>query len=151
VETADGPLFAKRLADPPPGMFEVEAAGLRWLAEPGVIPVPAVRHVDARLLVLAWIEPGRATAASQQEFGRALARLHDTGAPSFGRVFDVPGIGLDVPDRIGAVAGGPAPVRHLGRAVRRAPAAPVGAGCGGPRPTRSGSHRAGGAGHRPAR
>ncbi len=109
VETADGRWFAKTLPDPPPGMFELEAAGLRWLAEPGVIGVPRVRHVDAHLLVLEWVEPGRPTADTRRRLGRDLARLHDAGADGFGRVFDVPGIGLDVPDRLGSVPIDPTP------------------------------------------
>lgn len=109
IETGEGLFFAKTLDDASPGMFEVEAAGLRWLAEPAVIGVPAVRHADSQLLVLEWIEPGRPNDKSRQQFGRDLARLHDTGAEGFGRVFDVPGVGLDVADRIGSVPVNPAP------------------------------------------
>ena len=109
VETGEGRLFAKTLDEAPVGMFEVEAAGLRWLAEPGAIPVPAVRHADAHLLVLEWIEPGGPDRDGRETFGRDLARLHRSGAPGFGRVFDVPGIGLDVPDRLGSVPVDPTP------------------------------------------
>lgn len=40
---------------------------------------------DPPLLVLEWIEPGRAGATTEADFGRALAGLHGAGAPSFGR------------------------------------------------------------------
>lgn len=115
IETGEGLFFAKTLDDTPPGMFEVEAAGLRWLAEPAVIGVPAVRHADSQLLVLEWIEPGRPNDRSRRQFGRDLARLHDTGAEGFGRVFDVPdlpdvaGDGPGVADRIGSVPVDPTP------------------------------------------
>ena len=37
--TVPGDRFVKRRHDAPPGFFEVEAAGLRWLAVPGGVPV----------------------------------------------------------------------------------------------------------------
>src|SRR3954470_5698335 len=55
-------LFSKSLADPPPGFFAAEAAGLRWLAESGTVPVPEIIWVGPKRLVLTWIEPGPATA-----------------------------------------------------------------------------------------
>ena len=61
-----------------------EANGLRWLAEPGVIPVPGVIAVDDEMLVIAMLPPGRPTREAAREFGAALARLHAAGAPSFG-------------------------------------------------------------------
>jgi len=61
-----------------------EANGLRWLAEPGVVPVPRVIAVDDEMLVIAMLPPGRATREAARELGAALARLHAAGAPSFG-------------------------------------------------------------------
>ncbi|HSL57971.1 MAG TPA: fructosamine kinase family protein [Acidimicrobiales bacterium] len=90
---ADGrSVFAKTHRRPPPGFFTTEAAGLRWLREPDVVPVPAVLAVSdgddgspARL-VLEWIDGGgRRSPDGEVAFGRALARLHRAGAPSFGR------------------------------------------------------------------
>lgn len=64
--------------------FGSEAAGLRWLAEPGLVAVPEVIDVADDTLVLEWIETGPATAAAAERFGRELAALHATGAPDFG-------------------------------------------------------------------
>ncbi|MEO5653235.1 MAG: fructosamine kinase family protein, partial [Marmoricola sp.] len=68
----------------PPGFFEAEARGLRWLADPEVIHVVEVRAVQEDCLVLAWIEPGRPTAESASALGTGLARLHASGSPGFG-------------------------------------------------------------------
>lgn len=85
-------VFAKTHRNPPPGFFTTEAAGLGWLREPGVVPVPAVLAVSdggdgsPPRLVLEWIdEGGRGSAAGEAVLGRALAQLHRVGAPSFGR------------------------------------------------------------------
>lgn len=75
--------FVKWRRGAPPGFFEVEASGLGWLAAAGA-PVPAVLAVADGLLVLEWIEQGRWTAATDEEAGRAVARLHGAGAPTFG-------------------------------------------------------------------
>lgn len=89
VDLADGrTVFAKTHADPPPEFFVTEAEGLRWLREPGVLPVPEVLAVsdDPAFLVLAWIdEVVGPDGAGEAAFGRALAELHRAGAPSFGR------------------------------------------------------------------
>ena len=86
VELADGrTVFAKTHRDPPPDFFETEAAGLEWLAEPGALAVASVLAVEPGLLVLAWIEEGRARPSTEADLGRGLARLHRAGAPAFGR------------------------------------------------------------------
>jgi fructosamine-3-kinase len=96
VELADGrTVFAKTHADPPPGFFVTEAAGLSWLRESGRVAVPEVIAVadgtgpDAAgptaLLALEWVEEDRRAAPDEAAFGRALAALHRTGAPAFGR------------------------------------------------------------------
>ncbi len=69
---------------PPVGFFESEAAGLAWLAESETVSVPDVLAHDAECLILAWVEPGRPTPENAVNFGRSLARLHASGAPSYG-------------------------------------------------------------------
>jgi fructosamine-3-kinase len=80
-------VFAKTKADAPPGFFITEAAGLAWLRTAGAVAVPEVIAVsdDPAVLVQEWIEPGYPHASTEAEFGRSLAALHRTGAPSFGR------------------------------------------------------------------
>lgn len=93
VELDDGrTVFAKTHRDPPPGFFTTEATGLRWLRQPGVLPVPEVLAASdgddgsPPRLVLEWIDqPGRASPDDEAGFGRALARLHRAGSPCFGR------------------------------------------------------------------
>jgi fructosamine-3-kinase len=88
IDLVDGRrVFAKTHPNAPAGFFTTEAAGLRWLREPGVLPVPEVLAVsdDPPLLVLEWIDEGRPTATTETELGRALAALHAAGAPTFGR------------------------------------------------------------------
>ena len=90
VELIDGhTIFAKTHHRPPPGFFTTEAAGLRWLGEAGAVAVPDVLAVsdEPAFLALEWIDEGRGSSASATEadLGRALARLHGAGAPSFGR------------------------------------------------------------------
>ena len=93
MELADGrTVFAKTHRSPPAGFFTTEASGLRWMREPAVIPVPEVLAVSdgddgsPPRLVLEWIdEAARRSSEAETEFGRALARLHRSGAPTFGR------------------------------------------------------------------
>ncbi len=91
-ELEDGTtVFAKTHRSPPPGFFTTEAAGLRWLREPGAVPVPEVIAVSdgddgaPPALVLEWIDEGPSHGRTDEQLGRALARLHRAGAPSFGR------------------------------------------------------------------
>ncbi|WP_432982469.1 fructosamine kinase family protein [Dactylosporangium sp. CA-233914] len=79
-----GSLFAKSLADPPPGFFAAEAAGLRWLREAGAAPVPEIIAELPDLLALEWIDHGEATPLGAEELGRGLAGLHRAGADAFG-------------------------------------------------------------------
>jgi len=74
--------FVKTRADVAPGEYAAEAAGLRWLAEPGALPVPDVLGVSDELLVLDWVdEGGRGDVAA---FGDGLAAIHAAGADEFG-------------------------------------------------------------------
>ncbi len=66
------------------GFFEVEAAGLRWLAVPGGVPVVPVLAVDAGGITVGRVETTRPGAAAAATFGALLALTHDAGATAFG-------------------------------------------------------------------
>ena len=80
VDLDDGRrLFAKTHPAPPPGFFTTEARGLTWLREADAVAVPevvAVTDDHPALLVLEWIDEGRAGATTEADFGAALAALH---------------------------------------------------------------------------
>ena len=78
--------FTKRAARHP-AFFEVEAAGLRWLADAGPRAARIVEVIDVspEQIVLARLEQARATRAAAADFGRALAITHAAGAVSFGQ------------------------------------------------------------------
>jgi fructosamine-3-kinase len=76
--------FMKTLTNAPVGFFEAEAAGLRWLGEAGGVRVPEVLAVEHDCLILDWVEPGKLTTEAASDFGRALAKTHDAGAPAYG-------------------------------------------------------------------
>jgi fructosamine-3-kinase len=91
LELADGRVvYAKTRAGAPPGIFTAEAAGLRWLAAAGALPVPDVLAVadgpadHDPVLVLPWIQPNRNGPHDEELLGRGLAALHRSGAPSYG-------------------------------------------------------------------
>jgi fructosamine-3-kinase len=88
AQLADGrEVFAKAALGAGGGQaaaFAAEANGLRWLAEAGAVPVPAVLGVDTDLLVIELLPPGHPTRAAAREFGAALASTHAAGATSFG-------------------------------------------------------------------
>jgi fructosamine-3-kinase len=79
-----GPAFVKTRADAAPGEYAAEAAGLRWLAEPGALRTPQAIELGEDYLVLEWIEPGRLDGAGVEELGRGLAATHAAGAAAFG-------------------------------------------------------------------
>ncbi|MEZ4367442.1 MAG: fructosamine kinase family protein [Kofleriaceae bacterium] len=84
VRLADGRrLFVKHQAEPPPGLFAAEAAGLAWLAD-GPLVVPRALAVAPTFLALPWLE--LVARPSPARLGRGLARLHALGAPAFGHV-----------------------------------------------------------------
>ncbi len=76
--------FTKTRPGAPPGFFAVEAAGLDWLREAGAVAIPAVVEVSASHLTLVRIDTGPWTPAVDELFGRQLAALHRSGAPTFG-------------------------------------------------------------------
>ncbi len=85
VVLADGSeAFVKTRADVAPGEYAAEAAGLRWLAEPGAVRTPRVLDLGEHYLALEWIAPGRLDAAGAEELGRGLAATHLAGAARFG-------------------------------------------------------------------
>jgi fructosamine-3-kinase len=92
VTLADGTcVFAKTHHDPPPGFFTTEGIGLAWLRDGGARLIPEVLAVSdgddglLPVLILEWIAEDRRAIADEAAFGRALARLHQAGAPAFGR------------------------------------------------------------------
>jgi len=89
VDLGDGRrVFAKSHPTAPPLFFSTEAVGLRWLAAPQAVAVPAVlavRDEHPNLLILEWIDEGLRGSSDEARFGRQLAELHRAGAPAFGR------------------------------------------------------------------
>lgn len=83
VTTDAGVYFAKTPRNPAPGMFELESAGLAWIAETGVTTPGIVASSPAGLL-LEWLGESQPTAAAAKAFGAALAHLHATPAESYG-------------------------------------------------------------------
>lgn len=83
VELADGrTVVAKRPAGP--RAHAAEAAGLRWLASSGDVPVPAVYAADDDWLLIEHLPPAQPSTAAAEAFGRGLAALHLRGAEAFG-------------------------------------------------------------------
>jgi fructosamine-3-kinase len=76
--------FVKQRADAPAGFFEAEAAGLRWLAVPGGVPVPEPLEVAPGRLVLPRLDQTGPYPAAADAFGRALTVTHAAGAEGFG-------------------------------------------------------------------
>jgi fructosamine-3-kinase len=76
--------FVKTRPDAAAGEYETEAAGLRWLGEPGALGVPEVLEVGEDYLALQWIERGGLGHDGEEELGRGLSALHDAGSPAFG-------------------------------------------------------------------
>lgn len=85
---ADGAsVFVKTHPNPPERMYQAEAEGLRWLSEPAVIRVPEVLAYSDEtpaFLALEFLAPAPRAPGFDEALGHALARLHASGAPSFG-------------------------------------------------------------------
>lgn len=96
--------YTKTRADAPEGFFAAEAAGLRWLAVPGGVPVVGVHDVSRTRLVIDRVETGPATAQAAEQFGRQLVRTHDAGASWFG-------VGPDGGPGLGWIGDAPLPLR----------------------------------------
>lgn len=83
-------VFVKTRAGAAPGEYETEAAGLRWLADAGTLPVAEVVEATDEHLALEWIDAGGGY--DEEELGRGLAAIHRAGAPAFGALPpDAPG------------------------------------------------------------
>jgi fructosamine-3-kinase len=80
--------FVKTRPHSPADFFLSEARGLRWLAEAGGAPVPAVYAVADDCLIMAWVDPGRASADAAEALARSLAETHRAGSDQFGAEFN---------------------------------------------------------------
>jgi fructosamine-3-kinase len=81
IDLDDGrALFVKHRRD---GNFATEAAGLRWLADPGALPLPEPLAFDDDWLALAWIDSAPRAAGFDEALGHGLAHLHAAGAGAF--------------------------------------------------------------------
>lgn len=80
----NSPPFTKGRPGAPAGFFAAEAAGLRWLADAGTVPVVRVLEEHPEALVLERWDPVAPTTAAANAFGAGLAALHDTGAEAMG-------------------------------------------------------------------
>lgn len=69
---------------PPPGFFEAEASGLRWLRSAGAVPIPEVLAALPEMLAMEWVDAGSPSPSAAADFGRSLAELHRSGADTFG-------------------------------------------------------------------
>lgn len=68
----------------PADFFPVEGRGLSWLRAADGALVPEALASAEDCLIIAWVEPGKATPDAAEEFGRRLARTHGAGAERFG-------------------------------------------------------------------
>lgn len=68
----------------PKDFFEIEAAGLKKLAQSNGVKVPEVLAVAEDCLILEWIETGRPSVDAAERFARSLAATHEYGADTFG-------------------------------------------------------------------
>jgi fructosamine-3-kinase len=97
--------FVKRSPKAPPGFFAVEAAGLRWLAVPGGVPVAEPLDLSPTHLTTTRLDAVPPTDDLAEDFGRRLAVTHDAGARHYG----VPPDGWDGDGYIGTA---PLPFAH---------------------------------------
>jgi fructosamine-3-kinase len=75
VKTRDGAALDEYFA---------EAVGLGWLAHGGA-RVPQVLEADREFLALEWLDEDRLDQNGEEELGRMLAQVHESGAPHFGQ------------------------------------------------------------------
>jgi fructosamine-3-kinase len=76
--------FVKTRPHAPQDFFASEARSLRWLAEASGAPVPDVLAASEDCLILSWVDPGRPSLDSVEEFAHQLGATHAAGAASFG-------------------------------------------------------------------
>jgi fructosamine-3-kinase len=86
IETDVAAYFVKWNQHPRPKMFEVEARGLKLLADAQAVRVPQIVTVidQPPALVLEWIEVGNHKSAVAEELGRLLAQQHRAIGKTFG-------------------------------------------------------------------
>lgn len=82
--TPSAGVFTKSRAGAPPGFFDCEAAGLAWLRVADGPRVARVLDVSPTRLDLERVSPAAPTREAAHAFGRALAVVHDAGAPAWG-------------------------------------------------------------------
>jgi fructosamine-3-kinase len=104
VELADTRvLFAKTHQAPPEGGFyTTEALGLDWLRQVDAVSIPqtvACSDEPPAFLALQWIDRADPLPGSDADLGRALALLHRSGAPTFGRPDGRPTGALRLPNQ----------------------------------------------------
>lgn len=82
-----GEVFTKTSPTAPAGFYEVEAAGLRWLAAAGPAAARTVGVVEVgdHHISLERLHPAAPTREAATAFGRALALTHAAGACAFGQ------------------------------------------------------------------
>lgn len=100
--------------DAPPGFFEAEACGLRWLAGAearGGTRIVRVLDVGRDHIDLEQLRHGSPSRQAAEEFGRSLAATHAAGAAAFGSPPD----GWHGPAWIGRQAQANEPERSWGR------------------------------------
>ena len=76
--------FTKTRSDAPAGFFEVEAAGLAWLAVDGGVPVVRVLDVGPDRITVSRVREVAPPREAARRLGEQLAATHDAGAPAFG-------------------------------------------------------------------
>lgn len=80
--------YRKRIPGERSGYAAWEAAGLLWLAAADPTCVPRVHEVTADTIVMDRLDRVAPTPAAAEDFGRRLARVHDSGAPAYGSAPD---------------------------------------------------------------
>jgi fructosamine-3-kinase len=89
IRMSDGrSAFVKTRPHSPVDFFLSEARGLRWLADAAGAPVPEVYAVAEDCLIMAWVDPGRASADAAEALARGLAATHRAGSDRFGAVYN---------------------------------------------------------------
>ena len=85
VTLADGGEVFVKVSPDHGGVFDAEAAGLRWLGETAPASlVPDVLAVGGGALVLSWIPSETPSTTAAEQFGRDLAAMHAQPAPYYG-------------------------------------------------------------------
>ena len=84
IKTESGKSFFLKTHSGAPGMFLMEANGLREMAKPNCIRVPQVMLADDSFLLLELIRQGGKSPTFFTDFGKALAKMHRQTASEFG-------------------------------------------------------------------